>query len=143
MAPELEVTKKDVAETMKQLDIEQADANIEKETVSKDSAEAAAKKEEAETLMKEAETDLKAAAPLLDEATRVLNDLKKDDFYVLAGIKKPTPAVVMGMEVACHMMHLKPKKGVANKIEGDTGGYFETARTGLLSQPAKFMDMMI
>jgi dynein heavy chain len=72
----------------------------------------------------------------------VLAELKKDDFYVLAGIRKPTPAVVLGMEVSCHMMGHKPKKGIANKVEGDTGGYFETARVNLLSNPGNFMKSM-
>jgi pimeloyl-ACP methyl ester carboxylesterase len=40
--------------------------------------------------------------------------------HILAGIKKPTPAVVLGMEVSCHMMQIKAKKGTAGKIEGDT-----------------------
>ena len=48
----------------------------------------------------------------LEEVKKVLGALKKDDFKTLYGIKKPTPVVVLGMEVACHMMGVKPKKGV-------------------------------
>lgn len=40
MAPELEITKKDVAKTMAQLAIDKADADAEKEIVAKDEAEA-------------------------------------------------------------------------------------------------------
>ena len=40
MAPELEITKKDVAATMAQLAIDRADADAEKEIVAKDEAEA-------------------------------------------------------------------------------------------------------
>lgn len=90
----------------------------------------------------EAEVELIKATPLLEEAARVLQELKKDDFFILAQIKKPTPAVVLGMEVSCHMMQLKPKKTAQNKVEGDTGGYFETARTGLLNAPGQFMKSM-
>jgi hypothetical protein len=107
--------------------------------VAKDEAEATAQEEEAETLKKDAELELGKATPLLEAAAKVLNDLKKDDFYILAGIKKPTPAVVLGMEVSCHMMRIKPKKADQNKIEGDGGGYFVTARQQLLSNPAKFV----
>jgi dynein heavy chain len=110
MTPELEATQKEVAETIKIVDREKADADKEKEIVAKDEAEATAQEEEAEFLKKDAETELGKATPLLEEAAKVLNDLKKDDFYVLAGIKKPTPAVVLGMEVSCHMMKIKPKK---------------------------------
>lgn len=46
------------------------------------------------------------------------------------------------MEVSCHMMGLKPKKEAKGKIEGDTGGFFETARGGLLSNPGQFLKSM-
>lgn len=128
MTPELEATQKEVSETLVIVDREKADADKEKEIVAADEAKASAQEEDAEALKKDAETELGKATPLLEEATKVLNDLKKDDFYVLAGIKKPTPAVVLGMEVSCHMMKIKPKKADQNKIEGDTGGYFITAR---------------
>ena len=142
MAPDLERTKKEVAATMETLAVERADADAEREVVAKDEAEATKAEAEAETLKGEAEVELGRATPLLEEAARVLAELKKDDFYVLAGIRKPTPAVVLGMEVSCHMMGLKPKKGVANKVEGDTAGYFETARANLLSNPGNFMKSM-
>lgn len=139
MAPDLAVTKKDVAETMAVIAVEKKDADAEKEIVAKDEAEATAQETEAELLKGDAEVELGKATPLLEEAARVLAELKKDDFYILAGIKKPTPAVVLGMEVSCNMMQLKPKKETKGKIDGDTGGYFETARTGLLNNPGKFM----
>ena len=142
MAPELEITKKDVAATMEQLAVDKADADAEKEIVAKDEAEATAQEAEAALLKGDAEFELSKATPLLEEAARVLQELKKDDFYILAQIKKPTPAVVLGMEVSCHMMQLKPKKQAINKVEGDTGGYFETARTNLLSAPGQFMKSM-
>jgi dynein heavy chain len=142
MAPELAVTKKDVAATMARLAVEKADADAEREVVARDEAEAAAQEEEAEALKREAEIELGKATPLLDEAARVLQELKKDDFYVLAGIKKPTAAVVLGMEVSCHMMQIKPKKAQQNKVEGDGGGYFVTARSELLSNPAQFVKSM-
>ena len=86
-------------------------------------------------LKSEAESELAKAAPLLDDAARVLKELKKDDFYVISSIKKPTPAVVLGMEISCHMMGFKPKKTNIGKVEGDTNGYFDMARINLLSNP--------
>lgn len=56
----------------------------------------------------------------MDEAAKVLKELKKDDFYIISAIKKPTPAVVLGMELSCHMMDLKPKKTNLGKVDGDT-----------------------
>ena len=83
MAPELAVTKKDVAETMAQLAIDKADADAEKEIVAKDEAIATKQKDEADEMKADAEKELGKAAPLLDEAAKVLSELKKDDFYVL------------------------------------------------------------
>ena len=142
MAPELAVTKKDVAATLATLEVDKADADQEKEIVAKDEAVASAQESEAEILKADAETELGKATPLLEEAAAVLRELKKDDFYILAGIKKPTPAVVLGMEISCHMMALKPKKEQKAKVEGDDGGFFECARTGLLNNPGKFMQDM-
>jgi dynein heavy chain, axonemal len=142
MAPDLERTKKEVAATMETLAVEKADAAAEREIVAKDEAEATAAETEAETLKAEAEVELGKATPLLEDAARVLAELKKDDFYVLAGIRKPTPAVVLGMEVSCHMMGHKPNKAVKNKVDGDTNGFFETARVNLLSNPGQFLKSM-
>jgi len=40
------------------------------------------------------------------------------------------------------MMGLKPKRKDKNKVRGDSGGYFETARAQLLSRPAEFIKRM-
>lgn len=80
---------------------------------------------------------------MLDEASRVLKELKKDDFYIISSIKKPTPAVVLGMEISCHMMGLKPKKTNVGKIDGDTNGFFDLARQNLLNNPGQFMQKMV
>ena len=87
--------------------------------------------------------ELSKAAPLLDEAARVLKELKKDDFYIISSIKKPTPAVVLGMEISCHMMGLKATKQNIGKVDGDTNGYFDLARANLLNNPGQFMQKMI
>lgn len=71
----------------------------------------------------------------MDEAAKILKELKRDDFDVLKGIKKPTPAVILGMELACGMFKLKPKKEDMNKVEGDTGGFFTYAKANLLANP--------
>lgn len=87
----------------------------------------------------EAELELSKATPLLDEASRVLKELKKDDFYIISSIKKPTAAVVLGMEISCHMMGLKAKKTNIGKVDGDTNGYFDLSRQFLLNNPGQFM----
>jgi hypothetical protein len=73
----------------------------------------------------------------------VLKELKKDDFYIISAIKKPTPAVVLGMEISCHMMGLKATKQNIGKVDGDTNGYFDLARGNLLNNPGAFMQKMV
>jgi hypothetical protein len=84
----------------------------------------------------DAEFELSKAVPLLEEATKVLKDLKKDDLYSVASVKQPTPLVVMVMEIACHMFQHKPEKKNVGKSPNDTNGYFDCARMKLLSNPA-------
>lgn len=40
-------------------------------------------------------------------------------------------------------MGLKPDKDMKNKYNGDTGGYFEKARTSLLKNPNQFLKQML
>jgi dynein heavy chain, axonemal len=110
MAPVLEVTKKALAETMVILSKEKADAAVEQAIVAKESAAAQAQEKEAAELKADAEFELSKAVPLLEEATRVLKELKKDDLYSVAAVKQPTPNVVTCMEIACHMFQHKPEK---------------------------------
>lgn len=79
------------------------------------------------------------ATPLLEEAAKVLKELKRDDFVFIASIKKPTPTVVLGMEISCHMMDLKAKKTNIGKVDGDTNGFFDLSRGNLLNNPLNFM----
>jgi len=73
----------------------------------------------------------------------VLSELKQDDFYVIANIKVPTPTVVLGMEISCIMMGIKPKKSnIDKKIPNDNAGYFDCARENLLKEPKKFMQAL-
>jgi hypothetical protein len=69
--------------------------------------------------------------------------LKRDDLVFISTIKKPTPVIVLGMELSCHMMDLKVKKTNVGKVDGDTNGYFDLARTNLLNNPTNFMKMML
>jgi hypothetical protein len=116
MQPELEITKKEVEKTMQILSKDKAEPDAEKIIVAKDEAEATQQEAEAEVLKQEAEVELSKATPLLEEAAKVLKELKKDDFYIISAIKKPTPAVVLGMEISCHMMGLKATKQKSVKL---------------------------
>lgn len=143
MAPELAITKKTLAETMIVLSKEKADAEIEQNIVSKDSAIAQEQENQAAVMKEEAERELAKATPLLEEALRVLKELKKDDLYSLASMRIPTPNVVIVMELSCHMFQQKPTKQNLGQAAGDTGGYFDLAKKTLLKDPTKFLNDMV
>lgn len=143
MAPELEVTKKDVAATMEKLAIDQEAADKERAIVAKDEAEATQQEQEASELMADAQAELDKANPLLEEATKVLKELKVEDIEFLKSLKKPSATMVIGFELACQMMQKKPKPDMKNKVEGDGAGYFTCGQMTLFKDAKGFLKMMI
>jgi dynein heavy chain, axonemal len=141
--PELEKTKAEVAETKEQLASDKADADEERAVVAEQEASASEQEAEANALKEAAEAELAKAAPLLDEATRVLKELKVDDFYILGSFNSPPATVVIGMELSCVMMGLKPKKNLPKKAPNDTAGFFDCAKSSLLNKPKEFRQKMI
>lgn len=108
MQPVLEKTKKDLEVTMVDLNQKKEAAEADRLIVARDEAEAQQQEAEASTLKNEAEAELAKATPLLDEATKVLREIKKDDLYFIQSLKQPSVNIVLVMEFCCHMFHLKP-----------------------------------
>jgi hypothetical protein len=65
---------------------------------------------------------------MLEEATRVLKELKKDDLYVLNSLNTPTANVVKVMELSCHMFSHKPTKANIGKYPNDPHGFFHLSK---------------
>ena len=141
--PELEKTKAEVAETKEVLSKDKADADEERAVVAEQEAKATEQEADANTLKSAAEAELSKAAPLLDEAARVLKGLKMDDFYFLGAINTPAMTIVIGMELSCIMMGLKPRKNIPKRAPNDTNGFFDCARSNLLNKPKEFRQKMI
>ena len=93
--------------------------------------------------MNEASQKLAEALPMLEEATRVLKEIKKDDLVFLNSINKPTPTVIKMMELCCYMFSLKPSKENIGKVEGDTHGFFHKGKSNLLKDPNKFKEDLL
>ena len=91
----------------------------------------------------EAETELAKATPLLEEATKVLREIKKDDLYFIQSLKQPSQNIVLVLEFCCHMFNLKPKKNHMGKSQNDQHGFFELSRLTLLGNPNQFLKDMI
>jgi len=141
--PELEKTKAEVAETKEQLASDKAEADEERAIVAEKEAKATEQESEANALKDAAESELSKAAPLLEEATRVLKELKVEDLYILGSFNNPTGTVVIGMELSCVMMGLKPKKNLPKRAANDIAGFFDCAKSNLLNNPKNFREKMI
>lgn len=91
----------------------------------------------------EAETELAKATPLLEEAVKVLKDIKKDDLYFIKSLKQPSGNIVLVMEFCCNMFGHKPKKPNMGKSANDAAGYFDVSTLTLLKDPNQFLKDMI
>lgn len=96
--------------TMADLSVKKEAAEADREIVAKDEKEAREQEQEAEALKNEAEGELAKATPLLEAATKVLKEIKKDDLYFIQSLKQPSQNIVLVMEFCCHMFGYKPKK---------------------------------
>lgn len=143
MAPKLAETKKMLEVTMADLSVKKEAAEADREIVAKDEQEAREQEQEAETLKNEAEGELAKATPLLEAATKVLKEIKKDDLYFIQSLKQPSQNIVLVMEFCCHMFGLKPKKQHLGKSQNDALGFFELSRLTLLNNPTQFLKDMI
>ena len=143
MAPVLEETKKNLTLVMEDLAVKKEAAEADEVIVARDEAEARAQEAEAEALKNEAEGELAKATPLLEEAVKVLKEIKKDDLYFIQSLKAPSGNIVLVMEFCCHMFGLKPKKNQMGKSQNDNNGYFELSRLTLLGNPNQFLKDMI
>jgi len=85
------------------------------------------------------------ALPALDAAVKKVKEINVNDFYDLRGIQTPTITVVECFKIVCFMLgHTKPKKSNdPKKLQSDPEGFFELSKQKLLSEPKKFLGMLI
>ncbi|XP_019696725.1 dynein heavy chain 7, axonemal [Harpegnathos saltator] len=110
LRPQLEASAKETAETMRQ--IEKEDASVKKATtlVKKDENVANVQAEIAMQLKKECEADLAEALPALNEATAALDTLKPADIAVVKTMKSPPEVIKLVMAAVCVMLNVPPVK---------------------------------
>lgn len=115
------VEKKSVAEKMlKQVAIDQADADVQKEKVSAEEATLKKQSQEVAAVAAEAQADLDVALPALNAAVKALDSLTKNDITEVKAFKNPPAAVKVTMEGICIMLERKPDWDEAKKVLGET-----------------------
>ena len=82
----------------------------EKEKVGKDEAAANAKAAECSGIKKSVEDDLAEAIPILNDAIKALDTIKKADIDLVKNMGNPPAGVKLAMEAVCVMLEVKPDK---------------------------------
>jgi len=119
LAPVLEQKSKDAEVLLAQVEVDQAEAGVIKERVSKEEAEVGVQAAEVQAVQADAQADLDKALPALQSAIRALDSLDKADIVEVKGFAKPPDAVKTVMEAVCIMFGQKPDWDNSKKILAD------------------------
>ena len=95
---------------------QQQDADARKAIVSREEKLCNEQRENAEKMKMECEADLATALPVLENAIKALQTLKKSQISEIKSMKKPPHAVRQTMEAICMLLQVPPKK-----IQGNRG----------------------
>merc|ERR1711871_853538 len=120
LAPVLEQKAADAEVMLKQVAIDQAEADGVKEKVSAEEATLAKQSAEVKAVADDAQADLDVAMPALNNAVKALDSLTKADITEVKAFAKPAPAVQITMEGVCIMLDEKPDWPTAKKVLGDS-----------------------
>jgi dynein heavy chain len=120
LAPVLEQKAADAEVMLKQVAIDQAEADVVKEKVSAEEATLAKQSAEVKAVADDAQADLDVAMPALNNAVKALDSLTKADITEVKAFAKPAPAVQITMEGVCIMLDEKPDWPTAKKVLGDS-----------------------
>ncbi|XP_053624487.1 dynein axonemal heavy chain 6 isoform X1 [Plodia interpunctella] len=101
------------------LKVEQKAADLVKQAVMKDEAEAKVKAEEVKAIADEAKADLALAMPAMDAAQQALKALNKADINELKAFQKPPALVRFVMEPICILFGAKPDWDNTKKLLAD------------------------
>lgn len=114
------IEKKAAAEKMlKQVAVDQTEADAKKEKVSAEEAELSRQSQEVAAVAAEAQADLDVALPALNAAVKALDSLTKNDITEVKAFKNPPVAVKVTMEGICIMLERKADWDEAKKLLGE------------------------
>ncbi|KAH8057234.1 dynein light chain binding protein [Aureococcus anophagefferens] len=120
LAPVLEKKAVDAEAMLKQVAIDQAEADVVREKVAAEEAELSKQSEAVSKIAAEAQAELDVAMPALQAAVKALDSLTKNDIVEVKAFKSPPLAVKVTMEGICIMLERKPDWDEAKKVLGDS-----------------------
>ena len=110
LQPILEQSRKDTAQLMADIEVQQQQADATREVVQAEEEECTRQAQAAQQIRDECESDLSQALPALKAATQALKTLTKSDIVVVKSMRKPPPGVKLVLETVCIVLKVKPVK---------------------------------
>ena len=135
MLPGLEKAKVETAELMDIIQQKLPGAKAMEQSVGKEAKIVQKKADGCAAMKKECEDDLAVAIPMLEEAMKALNTLKKSDLDEVKNMKSPPSGVKLVMAACCQMFGVK-----AVKVDGEMD-YWPPAKKELLGD-MKFLQRL-
>nr|AML30859.1 axonemal inner arm dynein heavy chain 3 [Marsilea vestita] len=143
LQPVLEKTVKEANDMMLTISEDKKNADITKQEVAKQEAEANIQAAESKAIADSAQRDVDQAMPALENALSSLKNLTKADIVEVKSLKNPPEGVKMVMEATCIMFQVAPKMVPdPNKLGKKIPDYWEPS-TKLLTDPQKFLDSLL
>ncbi|KAL2653916.1 hypothetical protein R1flu_022044 [Riccia fluitans] len=143
LQPILQVTAKEADEMMAVISEDKKAADITKQEVSKQEAEANKMAAKAKAIADSAQAELDKALPALEAALSSLKLLTRNDLVEVKSLRNPPEGVKMVMEACCIMFQQAPKMVAdPNKLGKKIADYWD-ASTKMLTDPTKFLDSLL
>ncbi|XP_046391604.1 dynein axonemal heavy chain 6 [Ischnura elegans] len=120
LEPELNKKNADTAALMKNLAVEQAEADKVRKVVMADEAVVKVKADETQAIAEDAQRDLDEALPALEAAQKALGALDKNDINEIRVFQKPPSLVKFVLEAVCLLLGAKTDWASAKVVLGDT-----------------------
>ncbi|XP_024523426.1 dynein heavy chain 1, axonemal [Selaginella moellendorffii] len=143
LQPILEATAKEADEMMVAIGQDKKDADVTKQAVSQQEADANAQAADAKAIADSAQNDLDQAMPALESALSALKALTKNDLVEVKSLRNPPEGVKLVMEATCIMFVVPPKMvNDPNRLGKKIPDYWDPS-TKLLTDPQKFLDSLL
>ncbi|KAI4465685.1 dynein axonemal heavy chain 7-related [Holotrichia oblita] len=110
LQPQLIVAAAKVADTVKKVEAESAEAAAVEKVVLEDEAAANIQAEAAQAIKDECDANLSEAMPILNAALAALNTLTPADITIVKTMKNPPKGIKLVMEAVCILKDVKPEK---------------------------------
>ena len=142
LQPKLVKAQGETKEMMKDLTVQQKEAQVIQVQCEKDEAACKIERESAAGIKKECEERLEEAMPAYQAAQKALRELDKSQIDEVKSMKAPPPGVVFTMEAVGKLMAVDPVMVPKKSGFGKEPDYWETAKKNILNKP-KLLDELL